>query len=503
VSRPLRISGGLALPRDKPGLDRSIQTIPLPPELIFPLLAHGDRALQPRVAPGDAVRAGDWLADGSRASADGRVSAIETRAVLHPRLSEAPCVVLDTRSVLEPTTTVQSPGDPETPHPRRARRLGPDSPLATLLAAGIDGQGGAGFPAAGKLAAVQAHGCRLLLINACECEPGIACDEALLQDEAAAVVAAIERLRRALQPALTVIAIEHDKPRALAALRTALVACPAVTLLLFEPIYPSGAETPLLTRVLAHAGLPAVPTGSRPAELGLLCLNVATAQALGQALDGTRPGSRIVTLSGPDPALSLNARVTLGTPLRWLFERTGHPVDANRALRFGGPLSGHVRTACAHTLDAPITITTHAIALLPEAVDSSLPATRPCIRCGACAPVCPVNLQPQLLHWHAGAADQDALHRLGIDRCLECGCCDAVCPSAIPLTLQFRAARSLRRERARRHAEAERADTLIRERQARLQREALRDRSVDTGSPAPNASVSAALARVKARAKRP
>ena len=145
-------------------------------------------------------------------------------------------------------------------------------------------------------------------------------------------------------------------------------------------------------------------------------------------------------------------------------------------MRIGGPLSGFMRTADPQTLDAPLGVTTHAIHLSASA-PAPMPITRPCIRCAACAPVCPANLQPHLLHWHASANAPAELQRLGIDRCLECGCCDVVCPSAIPLTAQFRLGRAELGERARRDAEAERADALIRQRQERRQRETLRRRA--------------------------
>jgi len=489
VNETLRIRGGLALPRAKPGLDRPILAAALPPVLVFPLVAHGNRPLLSHVKAGDTVRAGDWLAHGLRASASGRVRSVESRTVLHPRRARADCVVLDTLPSADLPPAPDASGTV-----RRAE-------LESLLSAGIDGQGGAGFPAADKLSAVRSGGCRLLLINACECEPGVACDEALLQEDAPAVVAAIERLRQALQPDVTLIAIERDKPRAVPALHRSLAAMPQITLLPFEPVYPSGAEAPLLSRVLEHLGLPPVTRAERPTDRGLLCLNVATALALGQALDGTLATTRIVTVASDQASLSRNVRIVLGTPLGWLLERIGQPPSAATRLRIGGPLSGFMRTADPQTLDAPLGVTTHAIHLSASA-PAPMPITRPCIRCAACAPVCPANLQPHLLHWHASANAPAELQRLGIDRCLECGCCDVVCPSAIPLTAQFRLGRAELGERARRDAEAERADALIRQRQERRQRETLRRRAALDEAPAPNIAVNAALARAKARARR-
>jgi len=489
VSPRLRIRGGLALPRHKPGLDRPILDLPLPPVLLHPLLGHGGGELTPCVAIGDRVRAGTPLADGLRAAAAGTVRAIEQRPVLDRYRRHAPCVVIDTQAHVPIEIAVTS---------SITNALGPidtADAMETLLRAGIDGQGGAGFPAAVKLRAVRAVGCRLLLINACECEPGIACDEALLQEASPGVVAAIDRLVGVLAPQRTCIAIEHDKRAAVAALGRALDASTSIETLLFEPVYPSGAEGPLLERVLIHLGLPALPGGCRPSGAGVLCLNVATALALGRALEGEPPVARIVTVTGDGARLDANVRATLGTPIRWLLERLGHTLTDAARVRVGGPLSGHESDA----LDAPLTATTHAIHLSAASPAPEPVPTRPCIRCGECAPVCPVALQPQLLHWHADATDLPALQRLGIDRCIECGCCDVVCPSALPLTAGFRAARGELAERARRTAEAERADRLVQRRTARLQRE--EQHRAQAPPPAARSNVETALARVKARAR--
>ena len=61
----------------------------------------------------------------------------------------------------------------------------------------------------------------------------------------------------------------------------------------------------------------------------------------------------------------------------------------------------------------------------------------PCIRCGRCAPACPVALVPDRLHEAIEAGREDA----SLMRCIECRACTSVCPSRIDLLGEFAQAR--------------------------------------------------------------
>jgi len=136
------------------------------------------------------------------------------------------------------------------------------------------------------------------------------------------------------------------------------------------------------------------------------------------------------------------------------------------------------------------------------AVTTSPGAEQPCIRCGDCATVCPVELHPQRLlvqlrDRHLRAAEND-----GAMNCTECGRCDVVCPSHIPLLQRYREAKQLIRDATMRREVAMAARERFRARQLRLGRdeEQRAERQAErTAGATSSDAVAAAIARAQAR----
>ena len=59
-------------------------------------------------------------------------------------------------------------------------------------------------------------------------------------------------------------------------------------------------------------------------------------------------------------------------------------------------------------------------------MDYEKPETSPCIKCGKCSEVCPVNLIPSMI-----MNNPDKAKELKIDKCVSCGLCSYVCPAKI------------------------------------------------------------------------
>ena len=474
TSSDAAIRGGLALTRNKPGLTdlTTIESLDIPREVVIPLLSYRREYCEPQITVGDTVTLGDSLSHGILASTSGVVTAIENRPIIHPSNRQETCVVIET--TLDEVKSV---------HPPLAKLT-----LQRMEACGVMGLGGAGFDTAEKFrAGVDRDGTlATLIINAVECEPMISCDEALMITRASDIISAVQSLLRLFPCSRCILAVENDKIQAIHAIQSALNNCqltsqrqfntreeatlsskantppvtlPAIELMLLQPVYPSGAERPLVERTTGIQ----LSADQKPVDHGIVCINVATALAAWRAQLGEPLISRIITIAGAQAKHPVNVRVRFGTRLIDVLRMSGNSDYApDSRVRVGGPLSGFD----VDNLSAPVTATTNCILIeAPQDTQSSLD----CIRCSACSEVCPVSLLPQQLYWHARADDLKKSLRYGINSCIECGCCDVVCPSRIPLTQTFRYARDAIREQQRQHVQATLAEQRFKQRETRLQ----------------------------------
>jgi electron transport complex protein RnfC len=259
-----------------------------------------------------------------------------------------------------------------------------------------------------------------------------------MRERADDVVLGATVLMRALEAESGVIAIEDDKPEAIAAIRSAVATAghPAIAVLVVPAVFPQGAERQLLTAAFGVE----VPSRGLPADAGLTCQNVATAASVADWLRTGRPCvERIVTVTGSGVGEPCNVRARIGTPLADLVRAAGGYAGEPRRLIVGGNMTGRALSSDEAGLGKAVNCVLVATAAdLPGRLHA---AEVPCIRCGDCAAVCPAGLLPQQLHRHAMADDRPGMERLGLFDCIDCGCCDYVCPSQIPLAQRFREAR--------------------------------------------------------------
>lgn len=428
--------GGIHLPGHKAeSTGRPVRRAPLPRYLVIPLQQHIGAPAKPIVAVGDKVLKGQMLArpEGyvsvpAHASSSGTVVAIEERPVPHPSGLAARCVVIETDGA---DTWYER-------HPVADWRALEPSALRNLIRdAGIVGLGGAGFPSYVKLNPGARTEVDLLILNGAECEPYITCDDMLMRGRAAEVVAGARIVRHALRARACVVAVEDNKPQALAALRAALDAAgdDTIELVAVPTRYPTGGEKQLIKVVTGKE----VPSQGLPLDIGVVCHNVATAAAVHRAVEHGEPLiSRLVTLTGGALAEPGNWEVAIGTPIADLLPLAGGTRADLARLLVGGPMMGFDLRERA----APITKTANCVLALARAEQPARAPVRPCIRCGACAEHCPAQLLPQQLYWYARAKDFEKAQDYKLFDCIECGCCAYVCPSNLPLVQYYRFAKT-------------------------------------------------------------
>jgi len=434
---------------------------PRPAQLVLPLNMHLGAPARPIVAVGDRVLKGQMLAEPAgavsaalHAPTSGTVVALGPRPIQHPSGMDALCIVLEPDG--EDRWAERRPVADHT-------RLGPGKLIALLRDAGVAGLGGAGFPTSVKVNLGDHQRVEQLIINAVECEPYITADDRLMRERADEIVLGIQILQYLLNPHDTLIGIEDNKPEAIAALRAAC-ADSDVEVRVVPTKYPSGGEKQLIQLLTGKE----VPSGSIPAQCGVVCQNVGTAWAVKRAVhDGEPLLSRITTVTGDAVARPGNYEVWLGTPVVDLLHHAGVDKERLGRLVMGGPMMGFTL----HDPSVPVVKTSNCVIAASAEELPEPPPEQACIRCGACAEVCPANLLPQQLYWYAKTDDFERAQHHNLMDCIECGACAYVCPSHIPLVQYYRYAKGEIRTQAAEQIKADRARERFEARQARLERE--------------------------------
>jgi electron transport complex protein RnfC len=435
-------------PNKTPSVQAPIGMAPLPPLLVVPLHQSIGGVPSPLVEAGDRVRKGQrigdpdkWVSSAVHAPTSGTVLAVEERVAAHPSGLPTLSVVIEPDGRDEWIERV----------PVAYQALAPERVREVLRDSGVVGLGGAVFPSHAKLTVATSVAMDELVINGAECEPFMTCDDVLMRERAEEIVRGVGIFRDLLEPKRVLIGIEDNKPEAVAAMKAAVAKAGEPFVVIAVPTrYPAGGAKQLI-RVLTGKE---VPASKRSPEMGVQCFNVATAYTAWRAIAHGEPVlSRIVTLTG-NVARPRNWEVRLGTPLRD-FIALGEPQADTTGYLMGGPMMGFEMPS----VDAPIIKASNCI--IAESARLFPPAApeMPCIRCGACAEVCPHELQPFEMYWFARARNFGKTQEYNIFDCIECGCCSYVCPSHIPLVQYFRFAKSeiWSREREKNQADAAKA----------------------------------------------
>lgn len=503
--------GGLKLEGHKQlSTQTAIAVLPAQKFYTIPVLQHIGQAGEMLVQVGERVRKGQMLAQSKHllsapihAPVSGTIHAIGDYPVPHPSGLSAQCIVLE--------NDFKNEWGERKPVGEAAFHIPPSTLRRMIRDAGIVGLGGAGFPTAIKQTEIDI---KTLIINGVECEPYISCDDMLMRERAREIIAGSEVIGHIIKAREIIIAIEDNKPEAIAAMQAAIAEdiTGYFRVQAVPTIYPSGGEKQIIKVVLGKE----VPINGLPNDIGVLCQNVGTAYAIYRALYHDEPLiSRIVTVTGHGVQHPQNLEVAIGASIQACIDFCGGYPQDNTSIIMGGPMMGYTLLGS----ELPVVKVTNCLLTSNDSEHPAAPATNshlPCIRCGRCVDVCPANLLPQQLYWYSGSRDFERVVEHHLFDCIECGCCAYVCPSQIPLVQYYRNAKSeiweQERERkqaniARQRHEAHQArlekQKREREEKMRQKREALKARPGDskTSTNGGKDAIAAALARVEAKKK--
>lgn len=413
-----------------------IERIPFVAEYVLPLSQHLGAPSVPVVRPGQRVLRGEMIAKpngfvsvGLHAPVTGEVTAIELRPHAGGKLMQS--IVIKTDFYASQRPVFPSPPDSSTITSAEA--------IALIQNAGMVGMGGAAFPSHVKLKVPEGKSIQIVIINGCECEPYLTCDQRVMVQNPESVVRGLLIFMRLLGVKRGYIGIELNKPDAIEALRAATAEHPSIEVVGLKVKYPQGAEKMLIDAILKRE----VPSGKLPIDIEIVVQNVATAAAVADLFDHGQPLiDRVLTVSGDGIKRPGNFRVPLGTPLQAVIDHCGGLKPEARQIILGGPMMGLAQK----NLAVPVMKGTSGILVLTtHSFDPAL--EQPCIRCGNCLEACPMFLNPTRLAALVRADRIEEVETYHLMDCFECAACSFVCPSRIPLVQLMRMGKALLREK--------------------------------------------------------
>lgn len=416
----------------KESIDDPFTKVPPAEEMIVFLRQHIGKETEPLVKKGDPVKYGQKIGDLEsegpmvvpvHSPVNGTVKDI--KKLKHPisqKLESA--VIISTEN--EKTESFYEP--------LNFKGTSREELLDRVREAGIVGLGGASFPTHLKLSEEKkiSH----LIINAKESDPNLACDVRLMMEKGEEMIQGIKLMGKMLNVNNILLATRTKKGELPGFEK--LLKKNGIEIARIRPNYSVGSERLLVKEVLDRE----VPSKDFPPSVGAVVHNVATAYAVSKAvLDGESLVSRGLTLYSKETG-GKNLWVRMGTPVEHVLKHCGTSTEKFDRIAMGSIMMGPTIPNASY----PIMKATSGITAFTHSESSPYKKQKPCIRCGYCNTVCPVDIYPVLIMEAAKKGDSKMIKKYHIEDCIYCGLCSYVCPSYIKLTPHLRKASSIASE---------------------------------------------------------
>jgi electron transport complex protein RnfC len=399
---------------------------PDPEVVTIPLSMHAGAPANPIVEVGDAVKVGQKIGEAAgfisspvHSSVSGTVIAIEP----HKHATRGECLSVVIRS--DGKNTIDESVKPN----KDLDSLTPEEIVTIVREAGIVGMGGAGFPTSVKLK--PAKPVDTILLNGCECEPLLTADHRVLLEYPDDVIFGLKAMIKTVGAERGLIVIEDNKPDAIQLMQAKTADIDNIDVVVAKTKYPQGAEKMLIKRVMKRQ----VPSGGLPADVGCVVGNISTTKAIADAIRTGMPlVERVVTVTGEHLQKPGNYIVKIGTSTKELIDYCGGITGEDVTIKAGGPMMGFVLS----DTDVPIMKGSNGII----AVETDHTAEQPCIKCGRCVDVCPMELSPLYFAKYADEQKWLEMKEKNVMDCVECRCCEYICSSKIPLVTKIKAGKN-------------------------------------------------------------
>ncbi len=303
---------------------------------------------------------------------------------------------------------------------------------------GVVGLGGAGFPTHIKLDIKDKEKIDTIIINCAECEPFIKSDSLTMLYDTDSLFEGIELIKKFLHVKNIVIGIERNNIECIKKLSEKAKHFPYLKIKTLKPIYPQGGEKVITYNITGKI----VPENKFPKDIGVLVINCTTLSAVAKYIKTGMPlVERTVTVDGSAVAKPCNLTVPIGTAIKDIMDFCNMSSKPHKIL-YGGPMMG----IALPDINSPVLKNTNALIFLDEK-DSKAQKTTPCIRCGKCISVCPVNLNPVQISKAYKSRELSEIKASKVNVCMECGCCSYICPTRQPLVQHNKLSKAILKER--------------------------------------------------------
>ena len=225
--------------------------------------------------------------------------------------------------------------------------------------------------------------------------------------------------------------IRNNKPDAIELMQKKVADIGNMKVFVAKTTYPQGAEKTLIKRVMGRI----VPSGGLPADVGVVVDNISTVKAISDAIQTGMPlVERVATVTGEKIKNPGNFVIKIGTSVRELIDYCGGFTDDDVLVKMGGPMMGFPL----NTLDVPMMKGSNGII----AVEPDETKEQPCIKCGRCVDVCPMELSPLYFVKYAKDENWQGMKDMNVMDCVECRCCQYICSSKIPIINSIKAGKN-------------------------------------------------------------